>query len=605
MMSNAAGGQSTDHYLEDARLNLLSGSPGPESEFPLIREPIAESWRRSRNLGVDRAEIAPRATRASTSDDAVLRTVDTILTRNAERLSNEPVTIIFAAPDGSVLQRFCGDSDLARQLDSVHLAPGSGYDEETVGTNGIGTAAETSRPMLVHGSEHYNEKLSVFTCAGQPVFHPLTGTLIGIVDITCYADNASTLLMTTASTIADQIEQSLLDTVSPGETQLLREYLGACRHTSNPVIAQGQEMVMMNRHAQQRLTPEDRASLLTHTADFTGTADQANIVADLPSGLSALLAYKPSILDGNVVGGVVRVRLDQTVAVETTTNRLSPMKGLVGNSTEWLRTSGLVLGHARRNTSVIVSGEANIGKYAMVRAAHNTALAGDRLAVLDCTGIENVDSFVDDLQLELEGRGTLLLREIDRLPEEAISAVSEVLVEHRSTPPDVGPAWIVATRTTGHDDSEIDSALLPNFDVTVALPPLRHRSDDIPELATYMLRQLDRGGRLRFDDAALRHLSRLPWHDNLAQLRNVVRECVQTKRTGVIYVDDLPAECDSSIRRSLTPIESIQRDAIVEALRIHDGRKPAAAEYLGMSRATIYRKIREFGIEVRKRHTHN
>lgn len=602
-MARALGRQPTDPRLVHVEKSLRSGDPGPEEQFPLVRAPIADSWRRSELLGVDRSDIAPRTTDFVGPDVDVLRCVDAVLTRAAQRLVNEPVTIVFAAPDGSIVARYCGDSTLSRQLDSVHLAPGSGYGEETVGTNGIGTAAELGRPVLVHGDEHYNDKLAVFTCAGQPVFHPFTGALVGVVDVTCYAGDASGLLMTTAGGLADQIEHALIDTVSPAETQLLREYLGACRHTSSPVIAQSQEVVMMNRHAQQLLTPEDRASLLTYSADFGSDSVEESVVADLPSGLSVRLSYKPSTLNGATVGGIIRVRLGQSSPHESVIARRRPLNGLVGSSPEWLRASDALLGHARRGASVIVTGEPGVGRAAMVRAVHDTVLPTERLAMLDCSTSGEADAFVEELTGELEGSGTLLLREVDKLDEQVISAVSELLVGYRSSPVDTGPAWIVATRSSGADDTGIDSAVLPNFDVGVSVPPLRHRTEDISKLAVHLLRHFDREGRVRFDDAALRHLSRLPWYGNMAQLQGVVRDCVQNKRSGVIGIEDLPAECDSSIRRSLTPIEAIQRDAIVEALRIHDGHKLSAAEHLGISRATIYRKIREFGIAVRRSST--
>ncbi|MGH3821975.1 MAG: helix-turn-helix domain-containing protein, partial [Pseudonocardiaceae bacterium] len=73
---------------------------------------------------------------------------------------------------------------------------------------------------------------------------------------------------------------------------------------------------------------------------------------------------------------------------------------------------------------------------------------------------------------------------------------------------------------------------------------------------------------------------------------------VANRRTGVITVADLPSECQASTRRVLTPLESIECDAIVQALLTVDGNKLRAAQQLGMSRATIYRKIREYGIRV-------
>ena len=64
----------------------------------------------------------------------------------------------------------------------------------------------------------------------------------------------------------------------------------------------------------------------------------------------------------------------------------------------------------------------------------------------------------------------------------------------------------------------------------------------------------------------------------------------------MVELADLPPECRATTRRQLTPIEALERDAIVDALSMYDGDKQAAAAALGMSRATIYRKIREYGI---------
>lgn len=94
----------------------------------------------------------------------------------------------------------------------------------------------------------------------------------------------------------------------------------------------------------------------------------------------------------------------------------------------------------------------------------------------------------------------------------------------------------------------------------------------------------------------MRQLAKLPWPGNIAQLRHVLTETVRRQRSGVIGVDKLPAECRSVTRRKLTPLEAMERDAIVRSLLENDGNKADAAAALGMSRATIYRKIKDFGI---------
>jgi transcriptional regulator of acetoin/glycerol metabolism len=91
-------------------------------------------------------------------------------------------------------------------------------------------------------------------------------------------------------------------------------------------------------------------------------------------------------------------------------------------------------------------------------------------------------------------------------------------------------------------------------------------------------------------------LSRLNWPGNVTQLRRVLQYIIKHRRAGTIELADLPPECRSTSRRVLSPIEAIERDAIVNALSDNGESPTTAAALLGMSRATIYRKIRQYDI---------
>ena len=93
-------------------------------------------------------------------------------------------------------------------------------------------------------------------------------------------------------------------------------------------------------------------------------------------------------------------------------------------------------------------------------------------------------------------------------------------------------------------------------------------------------------------------LVRSTWPGNVEQLGQVIRRIVQRRRVGAIMPRDLPPECWTVSRRLLSPLEAMERDAIVQSLLDTDGNKAKAAESLGMSRATIYRKIHEYGIVI-------
>jgi transcriptional regulator with AAA-type ATPase domain len=130
----------------------------------------------------------------------------------------------------------------------------------------------------------------------------------------------------------------------------------------------------------------------------------------------------------------------------------------------------------------------------------------------------------------------------------------------------------------------------------VTVPALRHRIEDLEELVPLLLRELTRRADVRLGRDAMRQLTKLPWPGNVAQLRSVLADAVALQRSGTIGVEKLPAECRSLTRRRLTQPEALERDAIVRSLLENGGNKADAAEALGMSRITIYRKIKEFGI---------
>jgi sigma-54 dependent transcriptional regulator, acetoin dehydrogenase operon transcriptional activator AcoR len=110
------------------------------------------------------------------------------------------------------------------------------------------------------------------------------------------------------------------------------------------------------------------------------------------------------------------------------------------------------------------------------------------------------------------------------------------------------------------------------------------------------LSRLGQGGHLVCSPEAMRLLMRMSWPGNAEQVHQVLREVVKHRRTGSIEPEDLPPEVHTVSRRVLSPLEAIERDAIVRCLANTNGSKAKAARSLGMSRATIYRKVHDYGI---------
>jgi transcriptional regulator of acetoin/glycerol metabolism len=120
--------------------------------------------------------------------------------------------------------------------------------------------------------------------------------------------------------------------------------------------------------------------------------------------------------------------------------------------------------------------------------------------------------------------------------------------------------------------------------------------EDMQLLVPFLLARLGHGGQLTCSPEAMQLLMRSGWPGNVEQVLQTLRRVVQHRRTGIIRPDDLPPESRTVSRRLLNTLESMERDAIVRSLVDSKGNKVKAARALGMSRATIYRKIHEYGI---------
>jgi transcriptional regulator of acetoin/glycerol metabolism len=557
-----------------------------------LRESIQLSWQRSEASLVDVDQPSPAYISGLDVDSTLTRAARPVIDALASELTNEPVCIVLTDAKGIVLDRRGGDRSLIRRLDAVDLSPGFTYSESEVGTNGIGTALEVGGPILVLGPEHYTGVLRGFACAGAPITHPVTGGQLGVLDITTQARNSNAVLLSFAKLAARRIQERIVEEANALDQALLTDYYAACRHTGGSVIALGEEVFMINAHAQAHFDSVDQAALIDRTRDARGGTRPRTFIADLPSGFTARLAYQPTFLGDRLAGGVVQVREHRTgLRSAGVVARVPALPGVIGTSALWRHTTQEVLESAGRSEWIVAEGEAGTGKLTLLRAVHNYARPGHRLVILDADDPE----LVNVAATELESGSDLVLRHAHLLSTESIHALVDVLQTVRDSLSD--EPWIALTVVTGQSGAqdELDTQLLRFFPRTVAVPPLRHHLDDVQTLVPHLLARTGVAG-VTLSQAAINQLMRLPWPGNVTHLRTVLGEVARRRRSGVVELGGLPAECRATTRRHLTRLEALERDAIVDALADHQGDKAAAATALGMSRATIYRKIRDYAI---------
>jgi transcriptional regulator of acetoin/glycerol metabolism len=144
----------------------------------------------------------------------------------------------------------------------------------------------------------------------------------------------------------------------------------------------------------------------------------------------------------------------------------------------------------------------------------------------------------------------------------------------------------------------VDNGLLALFRTSATVPPLRNRLSDLPALVRDLLVELAPHRDVRLSREALRLVGRYAWPGNVRQLKDALTSALRRRPVGCIEASDLPEFCQSTPRTTLRPVDQIERDAIVSALRDAGGNRVAAAAALGFARSTLYRKIRQYGITV-------
>ncbi|GAA3787476.1 sigma-54-dependent Fis family transcriptional regulator [Streptomyces phyllanthi] len=594
-------------HVERARERFLSG----DSPDASVRTQILASWRRSLTAGVPAERFDIPYEPDLDFDGSLATCAAPVMERLQEQLSGMAVGVVLTDAHGRLLDRRVGESCLRGRLDQISFAPGFSYAEQHAGTNGVGTTLESRSATLVVGAEHFTDPLRPFACAGAPIRNPLTGRLEGIIDITCGASDANDLMRVLAGQAAHDVERLLLERVCAGPRALMAEFQATCARSANPVLAVSGDFVMANPAA-TRLPAADREHIEHIAADLArGARGEARLLLSVGetrlhsvpvrSGRRSLGVVLEVSFPRPVRKGEARKREARTGEARRGEQRRGeiaaaaserPFAGLAGTDPAWLSACGAVRRAAARRTSTLLLGEPGVGKYAVVRAAHLDRRPSRRFTVLDCAQAPDITREALDTALA-DSTGTVVLRHLERADRATVAAIRAGLT---GASPEL---WLVGmvTATTVEDSAPVYD-VLDLFDASVTLLPLRHRPGDLGALAEALLRGLAPGRRVRCSAETARLLAGGHWPGNVTELQSVLRAALRRRPVGDIEAGDLPMSFVSGTsRRRLSRLEAAERDLIVKTLWETKGNRVRAAAVLGMSRATLYRRMSAFGIE--------
>jgi two-component system C4-dicarboxylate transport response regulator DctD len=251
---------------------------------------------------------------------------------------------------------------------------------------------------------------------------------------------------------------------------------------------------------------------------------------------------------------------------------------------------------AERGPALVV-GEAGTGKTALALAIHRNSRRGGVLRPVDCAAGLGLTELWSVLEAAApEGCGTVLLERIEELSLPA----QAWLISHLDRGAGEESPRLLATATADSLDAlragSFRTDLLDRLAANLLLvPPLRDRGDEIPEIVRQTVREAPAGvvptGEL-VRPGAMRALQRYRWPGNVRQLRNVVYQALRLRPHQPIDITALPTEIglEAGLRRE-TRLKRIELDAILHALHDCGGNVSSAAQQLGLSRATLYRRL--------------
>jgi len=558
----------------DGDREWLDGSAG--SRPPSVRGEILESWRRSRMSGVDASHVGPVAGHPDT-DWRISRVGVPILESMADMLVGANTSLLLSAPDGTLLWRWDENSTLRNKLNKSDAVIGTRWSEDVIGTNGLGTALETAKPITIAGAEHYSESLHPFVCAGAPIRHPVTRRVTGVLSVTSLVEHASPLMAPTLLRLARDVEQELYSESSLHEREMLQHFLAERRRLRSAVVAVSAEVFIANLAATGLQL--DHAELWHQIQD----APMGQVGRVLAGG-ARVTALQPVLHNGEIIGAVV-IAED---AASSESDRSRPAWTGAPSSTyrSWedvAREVGVALA---RDNRVLVRGEAGVGKRTLVRSASGAEVGTIELdcALLQAQGSQQWLAEAQEV-LSRHGDHAVVLAHLESLDDASAHSLGAMLdaIEWSG-------ARIAATATISPTSRDVPQVLLDRFPLDgVVVPPLRKRSQDV--LARLENRE---PGTPRLTRPATELALRHPWPGNDRQLAEFRRWLCRQQR-AVVDVGDLPAGWRAAAtRHNLSAIQVAEAEAIAAALRESDGNKSAAADALGISRSSMYRKMREY-----------
>ena len=332
------------------------------------------------------------------------------------------------------------------------------------------------------------------------------------------------------------------------------------------------------------------------------------------------------------------VRLKQKMERRRLSERIKSDQGfgnIIGRAPQMEKLYHIIAKAAQSSHPVLILGESGTGKEMVARAIHYSGPRRDKPFVpVDCgslvpTLIESElfgyvkGAFTGAMQskeglLALAQGGTVFLDEVGELPVDLQAKLLRAIQEKEIRPVGSTKQVPINVRILAGTNRDLEKAVdqgLFRLDLyfrlnvlSLRIPPLRERREDIPLLAKTLLARVSRASGMKHElsDDAMKALLAHDWPGNVRELENCIEQCCAMNSGPVIGTADLPNSIRSASGRvpveeseaKIAPLSDLEKQAILGAIAQLGGDKLRAAKLLGIGKTTLYRKLKEYGESV-------
>ena len=550
-----------------------------EIDTGTVRPEIALSWRRSHLSGVNPSTSITINTTGVDPNSRLLRAAAPVLDQISQQIVDTGFCVLLADRDGRIVASLrADDRRIRRAVERLGVVNGSLLGEDCAGTNAVGTPLEVGHSIVIHGEEHYLDSFKGISCYGQPVIHPVTRRVEGILDMTGAGARANPLFAPFLARAAADIETRLLEGSKASEQRLFSAFQRVPNRNHVAVAAIGDDFLLTNRTAMDLLATADHVSLRSLAVDLA--PDQSRLVTvHLVSGAQATVKVdRVSGANGGALFTIQEADRPERAAIpRSRDHRLSHSERLQEE-----------LQRARRRVDALsISGEPGTGRTTAVA----DVVGETSVSWFNATSIafDGTEAWTSRLIQAIRERDAVVIEQIELLPASVLPIISDLVAAEEGSP------RIILTSGPISDLPPAIAGVATRCPTRIHLAPLRERHAEIAELAQSILAGLAPGYRLAPN--AVEALAAAQWSGNIAELKVVLRSAVDASSSPRIDVPDLPEDYRVTARAArLGGRERAERQAIAEALKSCGGNKSHASAQLGISRSTLYARMRALDV---------